>query len=208
MATQGTRVQRAIAGSPTQCALKQKPTAYPDFSARVLSVNGDVWTGTGDASRSLFPPVAGMPPADLPTENMCSIAVRLQYGSFRYYTGGDLSDDTAYGRLPWHDIESPVAEACGPVSVAVANHHGYYDADGPAAVRALKPRAWIIPGWHVTHPALSTLSTLLSTELYPEARLALRPRHDPGGPSRQRAPRIEALQHQRPHRRPCSARRP
>jgi len=170
MAEHGTRVQRAIAGSASQCGLRQEPSRYPDFNARILAVNGDVWQGNGEASRSFFPAVTGMPAADLPTENMCSIAVRLQYGGFRYYTGGDLSDDTIYGRLPWHDIESPVAAACGPVSMAVANHHGYYDAEGPAAVRALRPRAWIIPGWHVTHPALSTLATLLSPELYPGDR--------------------------------------
>jgi hypothetical protein len=101
---------------------------------------------------------------------MCCVSLRLQYGGFRYYTGGDLTCDTDYGRLPWHDIEAPVAEAAGAVSVAVANHHGYFDACGPSAVRILRPRVWILPTWHVSHPAMSVLANLFSEDLYPGER--------------------------------------
>jgi hypothetical protein len=102
---------------------------------------------------------------------MCCASMLIEYGSFRYYTGGDLTCDTDYGRLPWHDIETPVARAAGPVTVAVANHHGYFDACGPDAVRALQPRVWVIPTWHVSHPAMSALANLFSKELYPGERL-------------------------------------
>jgi hypothetical protein len=101
---------------------------------------------------------------------MCCASSLLQYGAFRYYSGGDLTCDTDYGRFPWHDIESPVAQAAGPVDVAVANHHGYFDACGPAFVRALQPRVWIIPTWHVSHPAINVLANLFSTDLYPGER--------------------------------------
>lgn len=93
----------------------------------MLAVNGDLWTGRGEGASPHFPPLASLAGAALPTENMCSVALRLQYGRFSYYTGGDLTCDTNYGRFPWHDIETPVAEAAGAVSVAVANHHGYFD---------------------------------------------------------------------------------
>jgi hypothetical protein len=101
---------------------------------------------------------------------MCCISLRLQYGAFSYYSGGDLSCDTDYGLYPWHDIESPVAAAAGPVSVAVANHHGYFDACGPSFVRALRPRVWVLPTWHASHPAISVLANLFSAELYPGDR--------------------------------------
>ena len=170
IAGRGTKVQRAQAGSQHQLAPRFDPTRYPTFSARVLSVNGNVWTGTREDSKAFFPPVAGLTPSAMPTENMCCISLVLQYGAFRYYSGGDLTCDTDYDRYPWHDIESPVAIAAGPVSVAVANHHGYFDACGPAFVRALRPRVWVLPAWHVSHPAMNVIANLFSTELYPGER--------------------------------------
>lgn len=170
MARRGTKVSQARAGSASQVSLRRKPGSYPAFRARILSVNGLVWTDEGENATARFPSLDGLPAAAMPTENMCCVALRLEYGSFRYYTGGDLTCDTDYGRFPWNDIETPVAEAAGPVSVAVANHHGYFDACGPSAVRVLRPRVWILPTWHVSHPAMSVLANLFSDELYPGER--------------------------------------
>jgi hypothetical protein len=166
----GARVQKARAGSASQLALRLHPERYPGFGARVLAVNGQVWSGAGETSRSLFPPLEQMAPDALPSENMCSIAMRFDYGKFRYFTGGDLTNDTSYGRYPWHDVESAAAQLSGPVSVAMADHHGYFDACGPAAVRALRPRVWILSTWHGSHPALSTLANFFSRDLYPGDR--------------------------------------
>jgi hypothetical protein len=166
MADRGTRVRRAKAGSLDQLALRHDAASFPSFNARVLSVNGEVWTGSGENSRATFPRVAGLSSAAMPTENMCCVSLRLQYGAFRYFSGGDLTCDTNYGLYPWHDIESPVADAAGPVSVAVANHHGYFDACGPSVVRALRPRVWVLPTWHVSHPAINVMANLFSAELY------------------------------------------
>jgi hypothetical protein len=170
MANRGTHVQRAKAGSLHQLALRHDAASHPGFNARVLSVNGEVSTGAGEDGTSLFPQVTGLSPEAMPTENMCSLSVRLQYGAFRYYSGGDLTCDTGYGLYPWHDIETPVSNAAGPVSVALANHHGYFDACGPSFVRALQPRVWILPTWHVSHPAMNVLANLFSTQLYPGER--------------------------------------
>ena len=170
MAARGTTIQRAHAGSLSQLALRRNPAAYPDFNARILSVNGDVWTGTAEQSSSSFFRVATLPPTLLPTENMCCVSLVLEFGKFRYFAGGDLTSDTDYGLHPWRDIETPVARAAGPVSVAVVNHHGYFDAGGPAAVRALQPRVWIIPCWHLTHPGMNVTANLLSRDLYPGDR--------------------------------------
>ena len=162
----GTRVEQARAGSLGVLALRQHPALYPAFNARVLSVNGNVWTGEGETSKSLFPPVEGLTGEALPNENMCCIALRIGYGKFSYYMGGDLTCDTVYGQFSWHDIETPVAESAGAVSVAQADHHGYFDACGPAAVRALRPRVWIIPTWHASHPAIDVLANFFSRDLY------------------------------------------
>jgi len=170
MQSRGTKVQRAKAGSVNQLALRHDTARYPGFNVRILSVNGDVAAGPDAEAKAMFPAVAGLSHAELPTENMCCVSFRLQYGGFRYYSGGDLTCDTSYGRYPWHDIESPVATAAGPVSVAVANHHGYFDACAPLFVRTLRPRVWVMPAWHVSHPAINVLANLFSTELYPDER--------------------------------------
>lgn len=170
LAAGGTKIEQARAGSAQQLALRHEAARYPGFSARVLSVNGAVWAGSGESAKDLFPPVTGLDSTAMPTENMCCASIRLEYGAFRYYSGGDLTCDTDYGRFPWHDIESPVAQAACPVSVAVANHHGYFDACGPAFVRALRPRVWIIPTWHASHPAMNVMANLFSKELYPGER--------------------------------------
>ena len=97
---------------------------------------------------------------------MCSCAVRLEYGRFRYYNGGDLTCDTLFGTEPWMDVESAVGKVAGPVSVAALNHHGYYDAEGPEFVRAMRARVWVLQSWHASHPALATLDRLYSPVLY------------------------------------------
>jgi hypothetical protein len=57
------------------------------------------------------------------------------------------------------DSESPAAEVCGPVSVAVANHHGYFNANGDRYVRALQPQVFVIPTWDSAHPTVNVLNT-------------------------------------------------
>jgi hypothetical protein len=97
---------------------------------------------------------------------MCSIAIRLSYGTFDYFTGGDLTSDTEESEELWRDIETPVARAAGRVEVAVADHHAYFDAVGANFVRALRPEVFIIPSWYIAHPAVLPLRRMLSQRLY------------------------------------------
>ena len=158
-AQQGRIVQSAQVGSNSQIRLRT-PERYPTFSARILAANGNVWTGTAGV-RSTFPQLSSLSTEDLPAENKCSVALRLRYGNFSYFTGGDLTADTRDGRLPWQDIEHAVVEACGRVEVASADHHAYFDACGPAFTKYLDAQAYIIPAWHVTQPASAPLERLL-----------------------------------------------
>jgi beta-lactamase superfamily II metal-dependent hydrolase len=162
----GKRVERFHPGSKDQFALQHKSADYPSFEIRNLIANGEVWTGKGEQTKKLFPEVSTLRPADYPAENPCSCAIRLRYGKFGYYTGGDLTNDTNYGRDPWRDSESPAAEVCGPVSVAVANHHGYFNANGDRYVRALRPQVFVIPTWDSAHPTVNVLNALYSKAIY------------------------------------------
>jgi Metallo-beta-lactamase superfamily len=164
-------VERIQPGRADQIRLTQNAASYPQFQIRNLAANGEVWTGVlpaqASATRSTFPPLSTLTPADFPTENMCSIALRLDYGNFRYYTGGDLTSDTEDTNESWRDIETAVAQACGPVDVAVADHHAFFDAMSPATIRALRPQDFIIPSWYVGHPSIAPLRRMLSPALDP-----------------------------------------
>jgi len=167
LAKHGTVVEQFKAGSSTQIAPQHAPAKYPSLVIQNLAANGVVWTGKGDGTQKLFPDLSTLQADALPTENSCSIALRLSYGSFRYYIGGDLTCDTNFGTEPWMNVESPVAKVAGPVDVSALDHHGYYDATCPDFVRSMRSRVYIVQSWHATHPALSVLNELYSPVLSP-----------------------------------------
>jgi len=101
---------------------------------------------------------------------MCSAGFRLSYGKFDYYTGGDIPGIPNEGSPQWHDVETPVAQAAGPVEAAVLNHHGYIDSMNAFLVGALRPRAWIFFVWDSAHPTARVFNRLRSTRLYPGPR--------------------------------------
>jgi len=159
----GGKVERFRVGAADQLTL-------PGAEVRNLAANGEVWTGRGSETRHLFPAIDMLAKEDIPDENACSAAIRLRYGAFGYFAAGDLTSNSFDGALPWRDVETPAAQAAGPVDVAIAAHHGMFDATGADVVRTLRPRAWIIPAWHAAHPSPDALERMLSQRLYPGPR--------------------------------------
>ena len=168
--SRGMRAERVKPGSASQIGLRYDAGRYPKFGVRMIAGNGAVWTDEGEGSRTFAKPDTTNSEDVFTAENRLSIALRIRYGRFSYFTGGDLNCDTDYGREPGRDVESPAARAAGPVSVSTCDHHGYFDACGPEFVRALQPRVWILQSWHASQPAISTLANLYSKELYPGPR--------------------------------------
>lgn len=166
---QGLPCEQVRVGSADQIRLRTG-TGAPAFQVRFIASNGEVWRGQGTLTGTAVPPLSQLTPADYPDENMCSIAMRVSYGRFDFYTGGDLHCDTRFGDQPWRDVETPAAKATGAVEVAVTNHHAYFDAIGAESVRALQPRVWIVPAWHLTHLNIGALERMLSERLYPGPR--------------------------------------
>jgi hypothetical protein len=167
----GQAVERFRVGTARQIAARgHRAVGTPPFSVRNIAANGAVWTGKGDAAVDLFPPLDKLARADWPTENQCSAAIRIGYGRFSYFTGGDMTSYTGDGALPWQDVLGPAAHAAGPVSVATADHHGMFDGLDADVVRTLRPRAWVIPSWHIAHPDMLQLERMFSERLYPGPR--------------------------------------
>ena len=156
----GKRVERLEVGSNRQIGLRSAFSG-PKFTVRGLAASGRVWTGRGNEARSIFPNLASVPSEARPGENTFSVALRIDFGRFSYFTGGDLNADTHDGRQTWLDVETPTIKACGRVEVAVADHHGYFDSCSPRFVRSLDAQAYIIPSWHLTHPGQAQLERLV-----------------------------------------------
>ncbi len=115
-------VERFRPGQNDQIVLRRERQKYPEFEVRNVAANGEVWTGVATNTRIQFPPLEQVPPADRPSENMCSLVFRLSYGKFDYYSGGDIPGVPDEGAPSWHDLETPVAQAVGPVEVALMDH--------------------------------------------------------------------------------------
>jgi hypothetical protein len=166
----GMRVERLQPGKNDQVRLLRKPQPYPNFEVRNIMANGEVWTGTGTMTRQQFPALKDIPAEDRPTENMCSAGIRVSYGKFDYFTGGDIPGIPFEGFPHWHDVETPVAQAVGPVEACLLNHHGYIDSQNAFYVGTLRPRVWILNVWDSAHPTARVYSRLQSTRIYPGPR--------------------------------------
>ena len=165
-----TKGERLRPGRNDQIVLTRERARFPEFRVQNIAANGEVWTGAGASTTRLFPGLAGVPPADWPTENMSSLAIRMSYGKFDYYTGGDMPGRPRPGYPAWHDVETAVARAVGPVEAAVVNHHGNRDSTNEFFVSTLRPRLWIIPVWSSDHPGHDVLDRMYSTRLYAAPR--------------------------------------
>ena len=163
-------VERFKPGRNDQIVLVKQPEAFKNFEIRNIAVNGEIWTGVGNETRDNFPNLKDVPRDEWPNENMCSIVLRLSYGKFDFFNGGDITGVLDFNSPVWHDVETPVAKAVGPVDVLVLNHHGYLDSQNAFFLSVLRPRVQIIPVWSADHPCLSVLRRLLSEKIYPGPR--------------------------------------
>ena len=170
MEHQGMAMEAFQPGRNDQIVLRRDPGTAPGFEFRNLGANGEIWTGTGTATRKCFPPLDSVPRADWPDENLCCTSFRLSYGDFDYFNGGDIRGIPYEGCPPWHDLETPLAHVVGPVDAAILNHHGYLDSMNECFVATLRPRVWVIPVWDAAHPTGRVWNRLQSTRVYPGPR--------------------------------------
>lgn len=151
-------VERWMVGSRDQVRLEHGGSAA-EFEIRNLAGLGEVWNARPRFSAT-----------DRANVNACSLALRLRFGRFSYFCAGDLTNWADAGVNPRLDALTPAALAAGPVDVAVAPHHGLFDASSSDMVKALAARVWIISAWHASHPSISTLERLFHPRLFVGAR--------------------------------------
>lgn len=151
-------------GFKNQIKQKYNPEKFNNFSIINIASNGEIWTGEKNYTYQLFGN------GEYPGENPLSNCIRIDFGKFNYFTGGDISGIGAFGQSSLTTIESHVAPVIGPVDVATLNHHGNRDSQNSYYVRTIRPRVWIQQNWTADHPGEEVLRRITSQELYPGKR--------------------------------------
>ncbi|HUR56593.1 MAG TPA: MBL fold metallo-hydrolase [Opitutaceae bacterium] len=160
----GMKVERFRAGVADQIVLRREPARYPNFEVRQLAVNGEAWTGEGTTTRRRID-------ASEKNENALCAALRLRFGAFDYYGGGDLTGMTSKPDWPAsRDMESAIAWVTGPVDAMLLNHHGNSDSSGPFFISVLQPRVCIAHVWDAQQVDPTTLGWLRNERLGPGPR--------------------------------------
>lgn len=157
--------QKFTVGACKQIKLLHQPSAFPDFTIKNLFANGEI-SSNWDSTIVIRKFKQG----DQPDENDLSLGIRISYGAFDYYTGGDISGVDGLGTADPASMESLAAPVIGSVDVAVLNHHGDRDSQNEFFVRTIRPRVWIQPSWSAGHPGPEVLRRIMSKELYPGER--------------------------------------
>ena len=137
-------------GSSNQICLLNNAKKYPAFKVLNIKSNEWIWNTATDAVESFKfdPPLVNE--KGYYSENTLSIVLKIEYGAFDYYTGGDLpgfyndkGDD--------YDIETTVGESVGEVDVFSLNHHGYFDATNMNFIKQLDAQVAVQQSIHDPH---------------------------------------------------------
>ena len=130
---------------------------YP-FSIRNLHANCVYWDGK-DGTVDYAPEYIGSHPASKGAiaENALSLGIRVDYGSFSAYFGGDIDSP---------EYEDRLAQVIGEVQACKMNHHGCHTSMGSELCRRLKARLYFSSVWSPNQVAERGLVNMSSRELY------------------------------------------
>jgi beta-lactamase superfamily II metal-dependent hydrolase len=154
-------------GASDQIVLNYHPQQYPDFKIVGVKQNGTIWTGKGKETIAHFTIDSILKTDARYSENPLSLALKISYGKFDYFTGGDNTGLQGYGLPNWVDVETPMAKAVGKVEVTTLNHHGNRDGTNEFFLKTLQPIAVVEQTWCSDHPGQEVMHRLLSDYLYP-----------------------------------------
>ncbi|GAA3580588.1 ComEC/Rec2 family competence protein [Snuella lapsa] len=155
-------VEALIVGSNAQLVLLRQPEKFKNFSIRNVKSNGTIWTGNAEETFDYFSD------EDMTdyykgkyNENPLSLAIKISYGNFDYFTGGDNTGLQGFGLPQWFDVETPMAKAVGNVEVTTLDHHGNRDATNEYFVKTLDPKVVVQQSWCSDHPGQEVYQRLI-----------------------------------------------
>lgn len=153
-------------GFDNQIILINNADKYPNFKITGVKSNATIWTGKGNETIQHFTTDSILSLKTSFNENPLSLAIKVSYGKFDYFTGGDNTGLQGYGLPKWFDVETPMAKAVGKVEVTTLNHHGNRDATNEFFLKTLQPKAVVEQTWCSDHPGQEVMHRLLSDHLY------------------------------------------
>ena len=152
-------------GALNQIALQRDPGKYANFSIRNICANGRLWDGK-DGERDLVGEYVAQTGAKRIAENTLSLGFVMQYGKFRFWTGGDTQNIPKSKKSPGLAYEDMVGARVGPVTLCKMNHHGCSNAMSEAFVRAVRAQAYVSCIWCPGQVVEQTLSRMASREIH------------------------------------------
>lgn len=156
----GLSVQTLAAGSNSQLRLLHDSASYPSFYVRNIKCNTLVWTGENNDARIIIPERELLDEKNKFQENPLSLALRISYGSFDYYTGGD-NTGIPNPAVNKPDVETPMADVIGKTDVMTLDHHGNRDGNNAHFLQQLSPQVVIGQTWCSDHPGQELAFRLL-----------------------------------------------
>lgn len=149
-------------GQLNQITLRYNPDKYADnFSIRNLAASGEIWNRTEGTTTRYY----DLNPDNLgkkQNENTKSLAIRIDYGPFSYYTGGDLTGSVKDANGNPINLEAKVGEACGQVDVCKSNHHSYLDSMHEGFLEAVRAKHYVNCTWDLQHTQPKIFQRVLS----------------------------------------------
>lgn len=154
--------QKLQVGNDKQITLLNYSGKYPTFTIRNIKSNATIWTGKDNdtieyfAAKDMIDHYKGKY-----NENPLSLALKISYGDFDYFTGGDNTGLQGFGLPYWFDVETPIAKAVGKVETITLNHHGNRDATNEFFINTLDPKVIIQQSWCSDHPGQEVYQRLI-----------------------------------------------
>ena len=142
------KAEQLVPGTNRQIIPLYQPQKFKGFEVRNIKVNDMMWTGKKDdvGVYPFKPPLVNH--KGYYNENPLSLALKITYGNFDYYVGGDIPGINKY---PDYDMETPIANIIGSVDVLSLNHHGHKDATNEYFLSKTKPQVIAHQSLHEPH---------------------------------------------------------
>lgn len=167
----GMKLNSFKVGARDQICLQHDPRGYYQrvFEVRNLAANGSVWDGENGV-RDLAAVHVKKTGIDKISENLLSSAIRIRYGNFTYFTGGDIEGSLVNADGKSFSYEEAVGAVTGPVCACKTNHHACPPSMREGFLRSLRPKLILSSTWSPNQINDITLERMTSRNFYPGDR--------------------------------------
>lgn len=166
------KIQKFHLGAQNQIYSRMNADKYKNFYILNLCSNGMVWNTKEKKIDTFYLNKEKNENLDkVYNENTLSTGIKLVYGDFSFFTGGDLNGLVYDKSGKTYDIEASVAKSCGTVDVCKVNHHGYIETMTSGFIKNIQANHYIACVWdyqHIQPEVISRMSQENNRGVYPK----------------------------------------